>query len=51
MCLYVCMLLYYSSVLLSRESSEELKKTFIFMSQHAVCLPDPHCELKMSVGF
>lgn len=49
-CLYVCMLLY-SSVLLSRENREELKKTFLFMSQHGVYLPNPHCELEMSVGF
>ena len=44
MCLYVCMLLSYGSVLLSRESREELKKTFISMSQHGMYLPDPHCQ-------
>lgn len=50
MCVYVCMLLCHSCVLLSRESRGELKKTFIFVPQRGVYFPDPHCELKSVSG-
>lgn len=49
--IYVC---YFRTVVSCSPGKAEgnLRRTFMFTPQHGLCLlPDPHCELRMSMGF